>query len=341
MINIKVSLPGEDSSATFKNFIDENNKNLQKVKFHINTDIPEADFWFVFEDLYKPQESCILNENKVIYLNSETSYKNSHFLDKYMKEYLLQFSLKYGCYETFDNNYFNTKPFLPWMLNYVSGGSIFSNDGMDVKKLRNLENIEKKKNLSIICSNKVQTDNHKLRYEFAKNLKKYFGDEIDWFGSGVNPINTKSEGISNYKYHIVIENGNKNNLISEKLLDAYLGFSFPLYFGAPNISKYFHNNSYEIIDINDFKKSIKTIKDVIENGLYEKNFEYISNSRDLVLGDYNFINRIFQIVEEINKSKVSNEKKHIVLNNVEYFWSKNTSTKQKVKKIISKKLRIN
>ena len=36
----------------------------------------------------------------------------------------------------------------------------------------------------------------------------------------------------------------KNNLISEKLYDSYLGLAFPIYFGAPNSGEYFPKNSF-------------------------------------------------------------------------------------------------
>ena len=129
MINVKISLPGEKTNSTFENFIDPNSKILKKIKFHINSDIEEADFWFVFEDLYKQQEKCFIDRKNIFYLNTETSFPNSYFLSTYMKEYLNQFHRQYGCYETFSTSYKNTPPFLPWMINYKSGSSIFSKVG--------------------------------------------------------------------------------------------------------------------------------------------------------------------------------------------------------------------
>ena len=68
-----------------------------------------------------------------------------------------------------------------------------------------------------------------------KYFKKHFKDRLNWYGNGVNEINNKFEVISNSKYHIVLENDSKYNLISEKLYDSYLGLSFPIYYGAPNV----------------------------------------------------------------------------------------------------------
>ena len=48
-----------------KKFIDPNSKDLKNIKFHINNEIKEADFWFVFEDLYKQNEECLINRKKL------------------------------------------------------------------------------------------------------------------------------------------------------------------------------------------------------------------------------------------------------------------------------------
>ena len=57
-----------------------------------------------------------------------------------------------------------------------------------------------------------------------------------WYGNGINQIEKKSDIIFNSKYHIVIENDSRNNLVSEKLYDSFLGLSFPIYYGATNIN---------------------------------------------------------------------------------------------------------
>ena len=341
MIDVKISLPGENSYASFENFIDPKNKIFQNVNFHINNDVPEADFWFVFEDLYKNQEECLINKKNIVYLNTETSYPGSYFLNKHLKKYLEQFQLQYGCYETFNMNYTNTFPFLPWMINYKSNSSIFSQTGKNVEELRNLKSIKKNRNISVICSNKKITDNHKMRFEFTRKLKGYFGSDLDWYGVGENPIDSKWEGLKDYKYHIIIENGQKTNLISEKLFDSYIGLSFPIYFGAPNTTEYFSKNSFATIDLNNFKDSVNTIKDVIQNNTYENNIENIYNSRDLVLGDYNFLNRLSKIIEDIGYKEYKHQKENVVLNSVNEFWNMNTPLKKKVKHIISRKLRLN
>lgn len=263
MLHIKISIPNETSNSSFADFIDYDSKLYRNVKFHINTDIEEADYWFVFEDLHKEIEKCTVRKDRVFYLNQETSYDVSYFLQTHMKEFLNQFNLQFGSYQTYTNKYKNTLPFLPWMINFNSTGSLFDKTDKNVEFLRNFKNPKKDKMISIICSDKKITNDHKVRYEFTYNLKKYFGENLDWYGQGVNPINNKWQAIKNYKYHIVIENGQRDNLISEKLFDAYLGLSFPLYFGAPNINDYFPKNSLRKINIYNFEETLNTIKNTL------------------------------------------------------------------------------
>ena len=79
MIDIKFSLPGHGSNLTFKNF--HGNNQEQKINYHINSEISQADGWIVLENLKQETETCIVPKNNIIYLNNETSYKKNHYFD--------------------------------------------------------------------------------------------------------------------------------------------------------------------------------------------------------------------------------------------------------------------
>jgi hypothetical protein len=100
---------------------------------------------------------------------------------------------------------------------------------------------EKKKLLSCVVSGKGTTDGHKWRIQTAVALKEYFGDEIDMYGFGWNPIADKREAIDPYLFTVVIENDSKDNYWTEKLSDAILGYAQPIYAGAPNVGSYFNH----------------------------------------------------------------------------------------------------
>ena len=161
-----------------------------------------------------------------------------------------------------------------------------------------------------------------------------------WYGNGINQIEKKSDIIFNSKYHIVIENDSRNNLVSEKLYDSFLGLSFPIYYGATNINELFDKESLIIIDINDVNSSIKTIEHVLDSNLYQKNFNKLIESKNKVLDEFNIFNRLNKLVEE-NITSNSSEAQEITLYNSNYYWKKTTSSKKKIKRIIKRKMRLN
>ena len=338
MIDVKVTLPSHGKNLNLNNFHSANIDS--EYKFHINSDIESADIWFVFEDLKNEVEYCKVPKENVIYLNNETSFRKNYFFENHMVEFLNQFSFTYGCYPNLKQNHINTFPFLPWMIHGNHGDSIFNKTNLNYDYFSTFKNTEKQIELSVICSNKKNTENHELRIAFLNILKNYFKDRLQWYGNGINEIENKFEVISNSKYHIVLENDSKHNLISEKLYDSYLGLSFPIYYGAPNINDYFDKNSLEIININDVNGSIKNIENVIKNNYYEKNLNLLNLEKEKVLNEYNLYNRICEIIKNRLNEPVSND---VIskLNSSGYFWKKVTSPRKKIKRILKRKMRLN
>ena len=341
MIKVKISLPHRRKNINISQFISDKNNIYEGKEFFLNSDIKDPDYWFVFENINNYYESAIIDPKNIFYLNVETSYNKTYFLQDYMKLYLDQFHNKYGCYTDFTNNYQSAIPFLPWMINNSDNDKAFSEHSRNIDFLRNYEATKKSKLVSVICSDKQHTENHKLRYQFVKNLKLHFGDKLDWYGRGINNLNDKWDGIHDYKYHIVLENEARNYLISEKLFDSYLGLSFPFYYGAPNTNKYFLKDSFEEINILDLDYSIKTIEEGINSKLFEKNLDNLKISRDRVLNEHNLFVRISKIINQNEeKNSISNKQEYKIFN-VNHFWKNHAGYKLKIKKSLSRKLRLN
>ena len=152
--------------------------------------------------------------------------------------------------------------------------------------------------ISTICSNKKGFfTEHNKRLKFINFIKKEI-PELNHLGRGFKPIKDKSEGLKNFKYHIVIENHIADHWWTEKLSDAFLGCTLPFYYGAPNINDYFSNQSIIKIDIDNPIKAKKTIIDSIKNNEFEKRIEFILEARKKVIHDYS----IFSVLSKyINK----------------------------------------
>jgi hypothetical protein len=97
----------------------------------------------------------------------------------------------------------------------------------------------KNKTISTVCSiGQGRLTLHYKRYHFTQKLKNHI-PELDVFGHGVNPMNDKAEVLDPYRYHIAIENHIFPHHLTEKLPDAFLGYTLPFYHGCQNASDYF------------------------------------------------------------------------------------------------------
>lgn len=147
--------------------------------------------------------------------------------------------------------------------------------------------LRKHKRLSIITSSKTSLIGHKLRFQTALELSQGNGPfQVDVFGFGHRPIQTKDTGIDPYAYTVVIENDFIGNYVTEKICDALLGFSQPIYIGAPNVQDYFPSKlivlqpdepsilSKKIIEITDNPPDLNGILINRNSVLYKMNILY-------------------------------------------------------------------
>ena len=156
-----------------------------------------------------------------------------------------------------------------------------------------LNNKERVNKISVIISDKDRLDGHRTRREFVEFIKESkIGDRVEVFGGKTAPVGDKLDVISNYKYHLVIENSILNGYWSEKLADAYLGFSYPIYYGAPDVQRFFPEGAMKQIDLKNFSQSLNDIESVIKEGAFDKHRDEIMRARDLILDEYNVLNRL-------------------------------------------------
>jgi hypothetical protein len=94
----------------------------------------------------------------------------------------------------------------------------------------------KRKMCSLIASAKRDTDGHKLRHDIVGHCAGR--TEVEVMGRGYQPFDRKSEGLAPYRYSVVIENTREQNYFSEKLIDAILCDTVPIYWGCPNLSDF-------------------------------------------------------------------------------------------------------
>jgi len=178
--------------------------------------------------------------------------------------------------------------------------------GQGTGELRSYEQIRsspidaKTHDLSTVCSNKRMGHTlHRLRFDFTMALREAM-PEFDWFGRGIRDINDKAEALDGYRYHIAIENHVGPHHITEKLTDPFLAGALPFYFGAPNASDYFPEESFIPIDIRKTDKAIATIRQAIENHEYEKRMDAIREAKRRVLEEQNLFAVLAKQIERLD-----------------------------------------
>jgi hypothetical protein len=315
-INIYFTCPWEKTENLSSKLIKNTpfNKGVWK-NIEYSNDINKCDFLIVLDDLHisllnngiEHFISIIKDHNKIIYFQRE----NTSILKKCTKSW---FQLK--ILPILKHNYSYEDNFF-----YTFTTANFLNKTYD--ELKSMEYPYKTKKISCIISNKKIGKTYEDRVNFITEYSNKYQDTIDIFGKGwnnelginykgelgsyhqENNINTsKFDGLYNYNYSICLENYPNENVLSEKITDCLLSWCMPIYYGPPCTSKYYPNDAYYLIDIND-KNIYDKIKKITYQNLTQKNIEAIRESRNLILDKYNIWEQIYQIIEDTIKFKVN------------------------------------
>lgn len=171
--------------------------------------------------------------------------------------------------------------------------------GKSFEEMERQQTIAKTQMISTVCSSKQQAHTmHALRYNFTQKLKTEV-PELEIFGHGVRYVEKKSDALDPFKFHLVIENHIARHQWTEKLADAFLAYTVPIYCGCPNVFEYFPEDSVIPIDINDFEGSLITVRRVLETeGEYERRLSAVKEARRLVMYEYNLPAMLNRIITE-------------------------------------------
>jgi hypothetical protein len=205
----------------------------------------------------------------------------------YHTVFLEQFAAIVTCHsDTPHRRKIHTQQGYPWHLGVTrrQGGLVAT---QDYDGLRAAGTPQKSKLISVIVSDKAVTPGHAYRRAFVARLQQHFGARIDIFGRGIRPLPDKAEGIMPYRYHIALENSQFPDYWTEKLADAFLGSAHPLYWGCPNLERYFPAQSFTALNIHDPAQAIAAIEQAIAEDRFERSREAAAQARDFVLGKYN------------------------------------------------------
>lgn len=160
-----------------------------------------------------------------------------------------------------------------------------------VLKERKLENFENKKFACAVISNSCSDG---FRNGIVNIISKY--KDIDYGGRWRNNVGgcvqDKLQFLNNYKFNICFENSQRDMYITEKILDAYLGNTVPIYAGG-NAETIFNPDSFINLNNKSEEEIIEIIKEVNENDeLYKKMYNAP------ILLDENYFKKKYEEIEQ-------------------------------------------
>jgi len=125
--------------------------------------------------------------------------------------------------------------------------------------------LTKRHNISLIASNKRDFAGHVLRHAIVDAVRAQ-GLDVDLLGRGYAPFENKADGLAPYRFSVVIENIQERNYFTEKIVDAVLCETVPIYWGCPNIGDYMDTGGMVICDSADALISAIRQADVAQYG---------------------------------------------------------------------------
>ncbi|HET6224890.1 MAG TPA: glycosyltransferase family 10 [Bacteroidia bacterium] len=256
-----------------------------------------GDVQFTFNDVTKCDYVVILNHPiKDIHLECRKGgnilliQEPPYSRNDYLKSYFSYFDKIVCAYDkNSSNKIINTHAALPWHIH----------KNYDELKEMQWPHSEKKRMLSWVTSNSNVNPGHEPRLAFMDFLRKS-DVAVDLFGRGIQPIENKFDGIYPYKYTLAIENYSDDNYWTEKIADAFLSYTMPIYYGCKNIETFFPKGSFLKIDIHKPQEAIEIIKQAIKDNAWEKNREAIQQARELVLDTYQFFPFVTDLIKKMN-----------------------------------------
>ncbi|MEZ6137281.1 MAG: glycosyltransferase family 10 [Pirellulaceae bacterium] len=241
-----------------------------------------VDGWVVYDNLREPLQQLCPPQNTLLITGEPESIRRyrSRFTSQFASVWTSQPNIQHP-------QLVRRNEAQHW--HYAMRNSAAHGEPLDFDGLQALQPPQKSKLISVICSNKTSTPDHRERLEFVSLLKSTFGQAIDFLGRGFLPVEDKADAIWPYRYHIVLENDHTEHFMTEKISDAFLGWSYPIYFGGPEAYHRFPEGSFTAINIYEPQRAVEIIRSVMAGNTYEESLPQIAAARTAVLNRNNIM----------------------------------------------------
>jgi hypothetical protein len=168
-----------------------------------------------------------------------------------------------------------------------------------------LARTEQANRIAVVCSNAARTAGQRARLDLLDALKQRLGDRLVHFGRGFTPIDDKLDAILPYRLHLVLENCIQPNYWTEKLADALLGWSYPVYLGCPNVGDYLPDAAFVSINGLDADTAAARITALLDAPLAAQQEAGLIEARRRVLDVYSPFAWMAQWVEWLHRPRLA------------------------------------
>lgn len=112
---------------------------------------------------------------------------------------------------------------------------------------------------SVIASAKTDLEGHQLRHQVVQALP-HQDLSVDVLGRGYAPFEHKWQGLLPYQYSVIIENMIEPHYFTEKILDAFVCNTIPIYWGTADIGEYFDEvGIIRCVSLDDILSTIQSL----------------------------------------------------------------------------------
>lgn len=246
--------------------------------------VSECDYLVILE--YPAHDFSVkVNKNNIIHLCQEPPNE----ISKYRQYANKNVKLIFNQYDTKKNNILSHGA-LPWHVD----------KDFDFLSALQPEALTKENKIVWITSNQTASKGHQVRMDFLDRIKEL--PQVHLYGRGIRPIEDKWTVLESAKYAIAYENFQNDHYWTEKIIDCYLSYTMPLYFGCRAIGDFFPKNSYIELDPKDRHIDL-FLKEIAGSTKWEENLEAIVQARRLILDQYQLFPFLYREINALEAAK--------------------------------------
>ena len=262
----------------------------EDFEFIIDQSDVACDAWVAFDNPPAPVTATCVPDN-MFFLSGEPPELRS-----YRSDFLRQFRWVVTCHDIRHRGLITAQQAHPWHVGVDWDRNFTAN--LDYDSLSDMTVPDKPYLISTVISDKAITPAHRQRLEFVRRLKQRLGGAFHVLGRGHQEIGDKWEAVAPYRFHLAMENARRPHYMTEKISDAFLGCSFPFYFGDETAADYYPVGAYEPIDIFRADEEIDRICKCMDEQLDIVRRTQVAQARQAVLNELNLFPTLARLLRD-------------------------------------------